>query len=82
MAADYAPRGIRVNTLVPGFTDTPLVSAIMDDDDARNRILRRVPMGRPGRPEEVAAVAVFLASDQASYVTGATYIADGGETIL
>ena len=82
MAADYAPRGIRVNTLVPGFTDTPLVSAIMDDDEARNRILRRVPMGRPGRPEEVAAVAVFLASDQASYVTGATYIADGGETIL
>jgi NAD(P)-dependent dehydrogenase (short-subunit alcohol dehydrogenase family) len=82
MAADYAPRGIRVNTLVPGFTDTPLVSVIMDDDDARNRILRRVPMGRPGRPEEVAAVAVFLASDRASFVTGATYIADGGETIL
>jgi NAD(P)-dependent dehydrogenase (short-subunit alcohol dehydrogenase family) len=82
MAADYAPRGIRVNTLVPGFTDTPLVSAIMDDDEARHKILRRVPMGRPGRPEEVAAVAVFLASDEASYVTGATYIADGGETIL
>lgn len=82
MAADYAPRGIRVNTLVPGFTDTPLVSAIMEDDEARCKILRRVPMGRPGRPEEVAAVAVFLASDEASYVTGATYIADGGETIL
>ncbi len=82
MAADYATRGIRVNTLVPGFTDTPLVSAIMDNNDARNKVLRRVPMGRPGKPEEVAAVAVFLASDQASYVTGATYIADGGETIL
>ncbi len=82
MAADYAARGIRVNTLVPGFTDTPLVSAIMDNDEARDTVLRRVPMGRPGRPEEVAAVAVFLASDQASYVTGATYMADGGETIL
>lgn len=82
MAADYASRNIRVNALVPGFTDTPLVSRIMSDDASRERLLRRIPMGRPGHPDEVAAVAVFLASDAASYVTGATYIVDGGATVL
>ncbi len=82
MAADYAARNVRVNALVPGFTDTPLVETIMRDDEASRRLLERVPLGRPGRPAEVAAVAVFLASDLASYVTGATYVVDGGQTIL
>jgi len=82
MAADYAQRNIRVNALVPGFTNTALVSELINDDAARNRIKSRIPMGRYGEPEEIAAVAVFLASDEASFVTGATYIADGGETIL
>lgn len=82
MAADYARQGIRVNALVPGFTDTNLVREITQDSEARQKILQRVPMGRCGQPEEIAAVAVFLASDEASFVTGATYIADGGETVL
>jgi NAD(P)-dependent dehydrogenase (short-subunit alcohol dehydrogenase family) len=82
MAADYAQRNIRVNALVPGFTDTALVSKFINDDEARDRITSRIPMRRYGHPEEIAAVAVFLASDEASFVTGATYIADGGETIL
>jgi NAD(P)-dependent dehydrogenase (short-subunit alcohol dehydrogenase family) len=82
MAADYAQRNIRVNALVPGFTNTALVSEFINDDAARNRITGRIPMSRYGEPEEIAAVALFLASDEASFVTGATYIADGGETIL
>jgi len=82
MAADYARQGIRVNALVPGFTETNLVREITQDSEACKRILQRVPMGRCGRPEEIAAVAVFLASDEASFVTGATYVVDGGETAL
>jgi NAD(P)-dependent dehydrogenase (short-subunit alcohol dehydrogenase family) len=82
MAAEYARQGIRLNALVPGFTDTNLVRAITEDADACQKILRRVPMGRCAQPEEIASVAVFLASDEASFVTGATYIADGGETVL
>src|SRR5579871_1289722 len=57
MAADYASRHIRVNAIVPGFTDTPLVESIMRDDAARSRLLERIPLGRPGMPSEVAAVA-------------------------
>ena len=82
MAADYAQRNIRVNALVPGFTNTALVSEFINDDVARHRITGRIPMRRYGEPDEIAAVAAFLASDEASFVTGATYIADGGETIL
>jgi 3-oxoacyl-[acyl-carrier protein] reductase len=82
MAADYAQRNIRVNALVPGFTNTALVAEFINDHVARDRITGRIPMRRYGEPDEIAAVAAFLASDEASFVTGATYIADGGETIL
>jgi NAD(P)-dependent dehydrogenase (short-subunit alcohol dehydrogenase family) len=80
LATTYAKQNIRVNTLVPGFTDTPLVAEVIADDERRSRTVARIPMGRPARPEEIAAVAVFLASDAASFVTGASYTADGGET--
>lgn len=82
IAAEYAARGIRCNVLVPGFTATPLVESVLADPDATARTLSTVPMGRPGRPEDAAAVAVFLASDESSYVTGALYAVDGGQTAV
>jgi len=78
MAAEWARKGIRVNVVAPGVIDTSMLR-IMDDPEAGKAWLAaRVPLGRLGRPEEVAAVACFLASDEASYVTGATLVVDGG----
>ena len=68
--------------MVPGFTDTPLVASLMADAHRKDAIVGRVPMHRAGSAEEIANVALFLASDEASFVTGATDVADGGETVL
>ena len=78
-ALALAPRGIRVNAIGPGSIATEMLAGIMAEDPAaRDRILSRTPLGRAGEPEEVAAVAVFLASDEASYLTGQTIYPDGG----
>jgi NAD(P)-dependent dehydrogenase (short-subunit alcohol dehydrogenase family) len=79
MAADYAPR-IRVNGVIPGYSDTAMTSWVTPDDHAA--LLRTIPMGRAGTAGEVAAVMLFLASDEASYVTGAVWAADGGMTAI
>jgi NAD(P)-dependent dehydrogenase (short-subunit alcohol dehydrogenase family) len=78
-AIRYATEGIRVNSLHPGFVDTPLI-ADLKGTPAEQEILDSTPMGRLGRPEEVAAVIAFLASDAASYVTGSEVLVDGGWT--
>ena len=83
MALNLAPHGIRVNGIGPGTILTELAKkAVMASLDARRTILSRTPMGRCGEPEEVASVAAFLASDDASYMTGQTMYVDGGRLAL
>lgn len=77
-ALRLAPRGIRVNAIGPGTILTDLARSIMTDRSAEDRILSRTPMGRVGTPEEVASVALFLASPDSSYITGQTIYPDGG----
>lgn len=79
MAQQYASEGIRVNAVLPGPIDTPLLRASFDTDEAIKVSMQKNPMKRIGLPEEVANVVAFLASDEASYVTGGTYTVDGGE---
>lgn len=82
MALALAPYGIRVNAIGPGSIMTDMLTAVSQDREARARILSRTPLGRIGEPSEIAAIAVFLASDEASYVTGQTIFADGGRLAL
>jgi len=77
MAVDLAPLGIRVNVIAPGPVDTPLVER-MHPEEAREKWIQRTPMHRYGRPEEVAGAAVFLCSDDASFITGHVMAIDGG----
>ena len=77
-AQALAPHGIRVNAIGPGSVATDMLSAVNADAKARARVLARTPMGRVGEPDEIAAIAAFLASTDASYVTGQTIYADGG----
>ncbi len=82
MAIALAPLGIRVNAVGPGTIDTPLLAGVIKDEGFRAKVLSRTPMGRFGRPEEIAAIVAWLASDEASYVTGTTVFADGGRLPL
>lgn len=78
-ALAFAAKGIRVNAIGPGSIETEMLAGILAEDDAaRDRILSRTPLGRCGTPEEVAGVALFLASDDSSYLTGQTIYPDGG----
>ncbi|WP_394771373.1 SDR family NAD(P)-dependent oxidoreductase [Lacisediminihabitans sp.] len=83
-AAELAPRGIRVNTITPGPTDTPGIRGIAGGDPVREQALlagmaAKIPLGRMGTPAEVANAVLFLASDQASFMTGAEVFVDGGD---
>lgn len=75
---NLAPLGIRVNAIGPGFIETNMTAVMDEVDEVRAAVLAGTPMGRKGRPEEVANVALFLASDEASYVTGELIHPDGG----
>jgi NAD(P)-dependent dehydrogenase (short-subunit alcohol dehydrogenase family) len=77
-ALALAPKGIRVNAIGPGSIMTEMLAGIMNDRAAEEKILSRTPLGRCGEPAEVAAIAVFLASSESSYVTGQTIYPDGG----
>lgn len=82
MALALADKGIRVNAIGPGSIMTEMLEQVASDKAIVNRILSRTPMGRFGEPSEIAAIAAFLASEEASYITGATIYADGGRLAL
>ena len=77
---DGAPHNIRVNAICPGWIDTPLVDLIKSAEPLLEWTVGGTPMGRLGRPEEIANVALFLAGDESSYVNGTHILADGGWT--
>jgi NAD(P)-dependent dehydrogenase (short-subunit alcohol dehydrogenase family) len=81
LANDYAAEGIRVNGVIPGYTDTPM-NDYVERPAAHERLIATIPLRRQGSAGEVANVIAFLASDEASYVTGAVWAADGGMTAI
>lgn len=81
-AAEGAPHNIRVNVVIPAVVDTPGTAAMLSDDAARRNTEKLIPLGRVGQPAELANAILFLASDEASYVTGATLAVDGGRSAV
>ena len=82
LAAEWGPLGVRVNAVAPGVIDTPMLRMMDDPETGREYLRTRVPLRRLGRPEEVAEVIAFLASERSAYVTGTTILVDGGVTAL
>jgi NAD(P)-dependent dehydrogenase (short-subunit alcohol dehydrogenase family) len=82
MAADYGRDNIRVNAIVPGATTTPLIASLLDDAQRRAELEQLSPLGRLGIPADVAALAVFLASDESRFCTGGYYMVEGGSTAV
>jgi glucose 1-dehydrogenase len=78
LAVELGPLGITVNNIAPGAINTPINTALLADKPKLDALLANIPLGRLGKPEEVAGVAAFLASDDGAYVTGSTYFLDGG----
>ena len=78
LAVELGPRNITVNNIAPGAIITPINKSMMDDKPKLNALLANIPLGRLGTVDDVSALAAFLASDEAAYVTGSTYFVDGG----
>jgi glucose 1-dehydrogenase len=81
LSREVAEQRINVNAIAPGLIETPMTQKRMDDPEARAKSMEAIPWGRPGRPEEIAGLALFLASDAGDYVTGQTWTMDGGLTM-
>lgn len=80
VANEYARQNIRLNMVIPGFIDTPMNAQFLEDTVAVADVMRGIPAGRMGQPEEVAAMFAWLVSDEASYVNGGLFMVDGGQT--
>ena len=78
MALELGPYKINVNAIAPGAIETDMTKTMLLDEKTRQGLLARIPKGRIGKPEDIGAMAVFLASDEADYCTGATFYVDGG----
>jgi NAD(P)-dependent dehydrogenase (short-subunit alcohol dehydrogenase family) len=81
IAIDYASDGIRCNVVNPGLIDTPMAASLMADPEQLGLLLSHYPIRRPGKPEEVASMVLYLASDESAWVTGGTFRIDGGMTV-
>ena len=85
IAIDFVSTGVRCNAICPGTTDSPSLrermAALGNYDEARKMFISRQPMGRLGTPEEIAALAIYLGSDESAFTTGAVFVADGGQTL-
>jgi len=82
VASDYAHDGVRCNAIVPGATETPLISSLLEDDVVRRQLETLSPLGRLGKPQDIVPLAVYLASDESSFSTGAHFFADGGAMMI
>lgn len=80
IAVELAPHGITVNNIAPGAIDTPMDAPLKAHPDQMKALLAEIPLGRMGKPEEIAELAIYLASDASAYVTGSTFVIDGGMT--
>ncbi len=78
LAKEWAPGGVRVNALCPGYTRTDFTAPLVQDAEMHDAVARRIPVGRWAEPDEVAAAALFLCSEEAEYVTGQALVVDGG----
>lgn len=79
LAVDWAAKGVRVNCVCPGAVDTPMIREALNEPSFRNMVNTQIPLGRIGEPNEIAAVSLFLASDDASFLHGAIIPVDGGQ---
>ncbi|HZS06549.1 MAG TPA: glucose 1-dehydrogenase [Blastocatellia bacterium] len=80
LAVELGPRGININNIAPGAIETPINTKLLNDPVKLKALVSQIPLGRLGQPEDVAGLTVFLASDEADYVTGSTFFVDGGLT--
>ena len=78
LAVELGSLRIAVNNVAPGAIETPINEGLLEDKPKLNALLANIPLGRLGKPEDVAGVVAFLASDDAAYITGSTFIVDGG----
>jgi NAD(P)-dependent dehydrogenase (short-subunit alcohol dehydrogenase family) len=82
LAAQWARRGVRVNALAPGYFPSEMTAPMFEDERSQKFLRQRIPMWRPGNPEELLGPLLLLASDASSYITGHTLVVDGGWTII